>query len=128
MIKKEEYNEFSCSFLEGEDRGDDANMLEPEIVADDGYYGFASAIWKYMKINEPGPSAHSCITGAFKPNMSDRSAGHTGGFGTAINVLSKENCGDWVQKEGATILAEKYKDNLRALGAGLGEDNWSLTC
>ena len=67
MIKKEEYGEFGASFLEGADRSDTL-MKAPEIVGDDGYYGFSSAIWKYMKINVPGPSAHSCMTGNFRPN------------------------------------------------------------
>jgi hypothetical protein len=117
MIKKEEYNEFSCSFLEGEDRGDDANMLEPEIVADDGYYGFASAIWKYMKINEPGPSAHSCITGYFEPNGGDRMAGHTGGFGTSILIMQPAGlCGRYAPMPEGEALVDQYNENRQALG------------
>jgi hypothetical protein len=41
-------------------------------------------------------------------------------------VLSKDDCGGWSQKEGATTLAEKYNDNLGKLG--LDEDTWNLTC
>ena len=57
MIKKEEYGEFGASFLEGADRSDTL-MKAPEIVGDDGYYGFSSAIWKYMKINVPGETGN----------------------------------------------------------------------
>lgn len=64
MIMDQEYGEFSASFFEGFDRSDKL-LDEPELVAKDGYHGFASAIWKYMRIAAPGPSAHSCMTGYF---------------------------------------------------------------
>jgi hypothetical protein len=125
MISMDDYPEFSASFFEGDDAKQ--KLLDnPGLVGDDGYYGFASAIWKYMNKDGSGPSAHSCMTGNFVPNASDKSAGHDGGFGTAINVLSKDDCGGWTQKEGATTLAEKYNDNLSTLG--LDEDTWNLTC
>jgi hypothetical protein len=115
MISGDDYPEFSASFFEGYDRSEKFQE-NPGLVGDDGYFGFASAIWKYMHIESPGPSAHSVITGNFVPNAGDLQAGHNGGFGTAILVLSKDDCGGWTQKPGATELANKYNDNLVMLG------------
>ena len=126
MIKKEEYGEFGASFLEGLDRSDTL-MAKPEIVAEDGYYGFSSAIWKYMKINTPGPSAHSCMTGFFEPNGGDRMAGHTGGFGTSIFIMQDSTlCGTYAQTDGAKALVDQYNANRAALG--LKKDVFNLGC
>lgn len=87
MISMDDYVGFSDSFFEGFDSSQ--KLLDnPGLVGDDGYFGFASAIWKYMNKEASAPSAHSCMTGNFVPNGSDKGAGHDGGFGTAINVLS----------------------------------------
>ena len=68
-----------------------------------------------MNKEASGPSAHSCMTGNFVANASDKGAGHDGGFGTAINVLSKDDCGGWSEKAGAAALVDKYKKNLTTL-------------
>ena len=114
MISMEDYGKFSASFFEGYDRSQ--KLLDnPGLVAQDGYFGFASAIWKYMNKEASAPSAHSCMTGNFVPNASDKGAGHDGGFGTAINVLSKDDCGGWSEKAGAASLVNKYTNNLTTL-------------
>ena len=105
----------------------DTLMVDPEIVAEDGYYGFSSAIWKYMKINVPGPSAHSCMTGFFEPSGGDRMAGHTGGFGTTILIMQPTNhCGRYAETPEAKSLVDKY--NVNRVTLGLDKDVFNTDC
>ena len=46
-------------------------LNDPDEVADDGYYAFASALWFWMTPQSPKPSCHDIITGYFEPNTYD---------------------------------------------------------
>jgi len=78
-----EYAAFSKVFYEGFDRS--AELLNnPNNVSDDGYVGFASALWKHMVPRKAEPSMHNVMSGFYVPNAADLQAGHSAGFGTTI--------------------------------------------
>jgi hypothetical protein len=69
--------------------GDVKTLLnKPELIADEGWLGFASALWFYMTPLKPKPSMHDIITGFWVPNAADTSAGFKAGFGATINVIN----------------------------------------
>ena len=78
-----EYAAFSKAFYEGYDRSEEL-LSYPNRVSEDGYFGFASALWKFMVPKKSEPSAHNVMTGFYVPNGADLQAGHTAGFGTTI--------------------------------------------
>jgi len=43
-------------------------LIDPDEVADDGFYAFISAMWFWMTPQSPKPSCHDIITGYFVPN------------------------------------------------------------
>ena len=64
-------------------------LNDPDEVADDGYYAFASALWFWMTPQSPKPSCHDIITGYFEPNTYDtQTQGIYDGFGAIINVIN----------------------------------------
>lgn len=95
-----EYANFSKAFYEGFDRSDEL-LNAPDLVSDDGYFGFSSALWKWMVPKAGEPSAHSVMTGFYMPNSSDLQAGHTAGFGTTINIFDQPLCGTGSNTQGA---------------------------
>jgi len=68
----------------------DAKILlnKPEMIANEGWLGFGSAMWFYMTPVNPKPSMHDIITGFWVPNAADTAAGFKAGFGATINVIN----------------------------------------
>ena len=94
LAGNDQYRGFSESFYEGSNT---ANRLitEPDLVSSDGYVAMASAMWRYMARMENGPSAHVVMSGFYTPNSADLSAHHKDGFGTALLILSPNDCSAW---------------------------------
>jgi len=73
----------------------DAKILlnNPEMIAKDGAFAFASALWLYMTPDSPKPSMHEIITGFWVPNAEETALGFKAGFGATINVINgKAEC------------------------------------
>jgi len=69
--------------------GDQAVLLnDPERVATEGWIAFSSALWVYMTPRPKTPSMHSVITGFWKPNTQDSTAGFKSGFGATITIMN----------------------------------------
>ena len=43
-------------------------LNDPDLMANDGYVAFVSALWYYMTPDNPKPSMHDVMTGFFIPN------------------------------------------------------------
>ena len=63
-------------------------LSDPDLVASDGFYAFASAMWFYMTPQSPKPSMHDVMTGYFTPNAYDLSINIQDGFGTTIHIIN----------------------------------------
>ena len=89
------YKAFSKDFFEGLNR---ENVLQndPERVKTDPYTSLSSAIWMFMRSHQ-APSAHTIMTGFYKPNASDLGAGHKATFGSTMILLSPDACGTWTE-------------------------------
>lgn len=119
-----DYKAFSATFYEGFDRSDEL-FIAPERVANDGYVGFAAAVWKYMTPQSPSPSMHNIITGFFVPNANDDTAGHSIGFGTTTMIAKNSSCGGGVAKPDGTARGAKFIELSGDLGLSPEND---LTC
>lgn len=85
-------------------------LNDPDEVADDGYYAFASALWFWMTPQSPKPSCHDIITGYFEPNTYDtQTMGIYDGFGAIINVINGGlECGTGVENYNAEARTNSY--------------------
>lgn len=82
------YGRFSNVFYDG---GYDSKMhlLEnPDLVHEDAYTVFSSALWFTMTPQAPKPSVHDVVTKHFQPNAADIAAGIRGTFGSTTNIVN----------------------------------------
>ena len=101
-------------------------LSNPDYVSDDGYFGFSSALYRFMVPKKSEPSAHNVMTGLYVPNGSDLAAGHTAGFGTTMQIIDKTYCGSGTRHQEATARANKYTSFQESLG--LSADTQYLNC
>lgn len=120
-----EYAEFSKAFYEGFDRSSEL-LNQPDRVSDDGYVGFASALWKFMVPKKSEPSMHNVMTGFFIPNSSDLQAGHKAGFGSTILIADKTLCSTGQRTKGSLDRAASFTAFEEDLG--LTVDAQNLSC
>ncbi len=63
-------------------------LQHPELVATDGITAFKTAIWFWMRAQQPKPSCHEVMVGAWKPSAQDQAAHRVPGFGMTINIIN----------------------------------------
>ena len=77
-----QYGQFSEAFL-----GDKDILLEnPDLVAQNPVYAFASGLYIYMKRESPTPSCHEVVTGAWTPSEIDEGSSNANDFRTTTNI------------------------------------------
>ena len=100
--------------------GDDSVLLKnPDMVGEDGYLAFLSALWFYMLPQAPKPSMHEIATHQYVPNAADKKEGLGSNFGSAIMVINGGlECTTGSKKEsiGAQKRAKYYRSFLDYFG------------
>lgn len=73
--------------LAGEELG--LPLLEkPELVSHDGVDAFRTALWFWMKAQQPKPSCHEVVCGQWQPTAEDLRLRRKPGFGMTINIIN----------------------------------------
>lgn len=63
-------------------------LQHPELVATDGVISFKTALWFWMRAQQPKPSCHAVMTGKWTPDANDLAAKRKPGFGMTINIIN----------------------------------------
>ena len=63
-------------------------LTRPELVSADGVIAFRTALWFWMKAQQPKPSCHDVICGKWQPTTEDLRLHRTPGFGMTINIIN----------------------------------------
>lgn len=64
-------------------------LLErPELVSHDGVVAFRTALWFWMKPQQPKPSCHEVVCGQWQPTSEDLRLRRKPGFGMTINIIN----------------------------------------
>jgi len=89
-------------------------LEDPNLVHEDGYLAFASALWQHMTPKKPKPSVHDVVTGFFVPNSTDVNANIVANsFGTTINVVNGTGeCGRMPESVRSQTRSSYYSDWL----------------
>ena len=63
-------------------------LAKPELVSHDGVIAFRTALWFWMKRQNPKPSCHDIVCGKWKPTPEDLRLHRRPGFGMTINIIN----------------------------------------
>ncbi len=63
-------------------------LEKPELASHDGVIAFRTALWFWMRSQQPKPSCHDVICGKWIPDANDRKLGRLPGFGMTINIIN----------------------------------------
>jgi chitinase len=63
-------------------------LAKPELVSQDGVIAFRTALWFWMRPQQPKPSCHDVVCGHWKPTAEDIRLRRKPGFGMTINIIN----------------------------------------
>lgn len=66
----------------------DVLLTNPDKIFEEGGTAFLTALWFWMTPQNPKPSCHDVMSGAWNPSSSDSSAGRKPGFGMTTNIIN----------------------------------------
>lgn len=100
-------------------------LKDPDMVAQDPYLAFASAIWFGLTPQSPKPSMHDIIVGHYVPGDLEKAAGITAGFGATVHVINggiECGAGGSAEKSQVQNRIAAYKNFCQYLGVTYTED------
>jgi basic endochitinase B len=108
--------------------GDKKVLLNnPSLVETDAVVAFKTAIYFWMTPQTYKPSAHDVMIGKWQPNMADKAAGRTPGFGMTIDIVNGSvECDKGDNMYNMTDRIGFYQHFLKKLGAS--DSNCACSC
>jgi len=109
------YGSFSNILVESEYNSKMYLLKNPDLVVEDGYVAFSSALWFYMTPQSPKPSMHDVATCYFEPSAGDKTAGikkynNLNGFGITTNIINGGyECGTGAENSSSKKRISYYK-------------------
>jgi len=103
-------------------------LNNPDLVHEDAFTVFTSAIWFYMTPQSPKPSIHDVATGFMTPTASDISAGYGANFGVTTNIINGgHECGGGWENIKSESRISYYTEFLNYFGLP-AEARETMTC
>jgi len=111
------YGPFSKALVESSYDGHMYLLNNPDVVHEDAYTVFTSALWFYMTPQYPKPSIHDVMTGFMVPTAADLAVGIGATFGTTANIINGGiECRQGFEKPQVLNRIKYYKAMLEHFG------------